>query len=65
MTLKRQALPPDSVGFDQRRDEELRLAKARADRTDRVHRMDAGWSPEAFEVCGIARGSDAVFGNFL
>ena len=43
------------VGFDQRRDEELRLAKARADRTDRVHRMDAGQSPETLEVCRVER----------
>ena len=25
--------------------------KPEAGRTNRVHRMDAGWSPEAFEVC--------------
>jgi hypothetical protein len=31
------------------RDEKLRVAAAR--RADRVYRMDAGWSPETFEVC--------------
>jgi hypothetical protein len=30
-----------------------------AGRTDRVHRMDAGWSLEAFEVCGTERRQSA------
>ena len=34
-------------------DEKLRVAQAGAGRTDRVHRMDAGWSPEAFKVCRV------------
>ena len=33
------------------KDEKLCVVKAGAGRTNRVHRMDAGWSPEAFEVC--------------
>jgi hypothetical protein len=40
------------VGVDEGRDE-LRVAKARAGSPDRVHRMDAGWSPEAFDVCRV------------
>jgi ATP-dependent DNA ligase len=40
-----------SMGFDQGRNEKLRMAQTGAGRTGRVHRMDAGWSPEAFEVC--------------
>ena len=26
-----------------------------AGRPNRVHRMDAGWAPEAFEVCRVER----------
>jgi len=35
-------------------------------RTNRVHRIDAGWSPEAFEVCrveddkGVSQDSEAL-----
>jgi hypothetical protein len=31
------------------------LSENRAGRPDRFHRMDAGWSPEAFEVCGAEK----------
>ena len=41
----------EPVGFDQGRDEKLRVAKTRVGRTDRVHRMDTRWSLEAFKVC--------------
>jgi hypothetical protein len=41
------------MGFDQGRDEELCVTQTGAGRPDRVHRMDAGWSPEAFEVCRV------------
>jgi ATP-dependent DNA ligase len=37
--------------FDQGRDEKLCVAETGVGCTDRVHRMDAGWSPETFEVC--------------
>jgi hypothetical protein len=41
------------MGFDKGRDEELRVAQTGAGRSNRVHRMDAGWSLETFEVCRI------------
>jgi hypothetical protein len=31
------------------------LSETRADRTNRVHRMDAGWASEAFKVCRTER----------
>jgi hypothetical protein len=43
------------VGFDQVRDEKLFVAPTGAGRQNRVHRMDAGWSPETFEVCRVER----------
>jgi hypothetical protein len=49
----------EPVGFDQGRDEKLRVAKTRVGRTDRVHRMDAGWSLEAFELCGLREDKEA------
>src|SRR5262249_27371334 len=42
-----------SMGFDQGRNEKLRVTQTGAGRPNRVHRMDAGWSPEAFEVCRV------------
>jgi hypothetical protein len=39
------------VGLDQRRGEKLCVAQTRGGCTDRVHRMDAGRSPEALEIC--------------
>ena len=43
------------VGLDQGRDEKLCVAQTGVGRTNRVHRMDAGRSPEAFEVCRVER----------
>jgi hypothetical protein len=39
------------MGFDQGRNEKLRVAEAETLRNVRVHRRDAGWSSEAFKVC--------------
>jgi hypothetical protein len=41
----------DAMGFDQGRDEKLRVAQTEAGRTNRVRRMDAGRPFEAFQVC--------------
>jgi hypothetical protein len=46
----------DAVGFDQGRDEKLCMTQTGAGCTNRVHGMDAGWSSEAFEVCGVEGG---------
>jgi hypothetical protein len=43
-------------GLDQGRSENLCVAQTRAGCTNRVHRMDAGWSPETFEVCRVEGG---------
>ena len=40
-----------NVGFDQGRDKQLCVAQTEAGCTDRVYRMDTGWSLEAFKVC--------------
>ena len=45
----------DAMGFDEGRDEKLCVAEAGTCRTGRVYRVDAGWSPEAFEVCQAER----------
>src|SRR5262245_26848180 len=39
-----------NVGFDQGRNERLRVAQTASRRTDRVYRVDARRSPEAFKV---------------
>jgi hypothetical protein len=44
----------DAVGFDQGRNEKLRVAQTgRLVAQNQVHRMDARWSPETFEVCRV------------
>ena len=43
----------NAVGFDQGRNEKLRVAQTGVGPPNRVHRVDAGWSPETFEVCRV------------
>jgi hypothetical protein len=50
----------DAVGLDQARNEKLYVAQPGLGRADRVHRMDAGWSPEAFEFVGLREDKDAM-----
>jgi len=40
-------------GLYEGRNEKLYLAQTQVGRPNRVHRMDAGWSSEAFKVCGL------------
>src|SRR5262249_22225473 len=57
-----------NMGFNQGRDEELCLAQTGAGSAGRVHRMDAGWSPETFEVCRFTRrqrGEGQLYGRPL